>query len=199
MSRRSQTWPRIFSVKTVIANSQYELFPLLFPCRRSRLRMDRRGVATWREILGLMISACSSSLHFGGTPGLQTRATAGGLTLLGFNAAFIQWGDSIRAYGLGILLILISARPSGASSNAQHPPGLPWLPSWALPTSNACLPTQRSCLRCAWELLSSVSAAGLMPKPASVTYRLASCALSFALPGTAWWTSRMGHDDYGRR
>jgi hypothetical protein len=97
-----------FSFQYVIQSSQYELFPALLPAVL--------------HIYGLIAGLSDPALRiFGASVGIllliilwwNMRVVCRSfplvsLALLGFNSAFIQWGDEIRGYGLGICFLLLS-------------------------------------------------------------------------------------------
>ena len=87
---------------------QHEAFPLLFPLTvRMYAAFAGAGDTAFRVfglLVGLSIIAAlwiNSKLLFDGVPLLS-------LALLGLNASVLQWGDSLRGYGMGIVLILIT-------------------------------------------------------------------------------------------
>lgn len=87
---------------------QHEAFPLLFPLTvRTYAALAGAGDTALRVfgmLVGLGIIAAlwiNSKLVSESVPLLS-------LALLGFNASVLQWGDSLRGYGMGIVLILIS-------------------------------------------------------------------------------------------
>ena len=110
-----------FSVKYVIRNAQFEVFPLLLPAALHAYGwiagVSDLALRIFGTLVGIFIIGAlwlNMALVRRGVPLL-------GLALLGFNGDVIQWGDAIRGYGLGILLILLTAglmwrvveRPSG--------------------------------------------------------------------------------------
>jgi len=87
---------------------QHEAFPLLFPLTvRTYVAFAGASDTAFRVfgmLVGLGIIASlwiNSKLLFEGVPLLS-------LALLGLNASVLQWGDSLRGYGMGIVLILIT-------------------------------------------------------------------------------------------
>jgi hypothetical protein len=97
------------SVKEVVHYFPHEAFPLLFPAIvRTYSVVAGNADLAWR-VFGLLVGT-------GILAGLwwNLRSTGRGvpllsLALLGFNGAFLQWGDSMRGYGLGIVLMLFCA------------------------------------------------------------------------------------------
>jgi hypothetical protein len=97
-----------FSVRYVISNVQFETFPLLLPAvlhaygwiaGASDLALRIFGALVGISIIGALW--LNMAIVRRGVPLL-------GLALLGFNGDFIQWGDALRGYGLGVLLILLT-------------------------------------------------------------------------------------------
>jgi len=97
-----------FSFQYAIQSSQYELFPMLLPALL--------------HIYGLVAGLSDTAMRtFGAAVGIfllivlwwNMRVVGRSfpllsLALLGFNSAFIQWGDEIRGYGLGNCFLLLS-------------------------------------------------------------------------------------------
>ncbi len=87
----------------------HEAFPLIFPATIRTLAAVSGDSDTAYRVFGLIVGlGIVAALWWnfrilrGGVPLLS-------LALLGFNAAIIRWGDSLRGYGLGALFILLTA------------------------------------------------------------------------------------------
>ncbi len=96
------------AVKDVLAYFPHEAFPLLFPLTlRGYARIVGESDMAWR-LFGTLVG-----VSIIGALWLNMRIVRRGvpllsLAMLGFNGVFIQWGDSLRGYGLGILLNLLT-------------------------------------------------------------------------------------------
>jgi hypothetical protein len=96
------------SIKEVISNSQHELFPALFPeMLRVYCWIGGRSDAAMR-IFGMFVGISILAALWLNMWLIRRGVPLLSLALLGFNGAFIQWGDAIRGYGLGILFILLT-------------------------------------------------------------------------------------------
>src|SRR6266436_1857390 len=96
------------SFKDVISNFPHEAFPLLFPATiRAYAALSGGGDATWR-FFGFLVGIGVIGALWWNLWALKRGVPLLSLALLGFNAAFVQWGDSIRGYGMGTLLMLIT-------------------------------------------------------------------------------------------
>ncbi|MDA2923801.1 hypothetical protein MYX65_03930 [Acidobacteria bacterium AH-259-L09] len=96
------------TARDILQNFQHEAFPILFPFAvRAYTTIVGAGDFDFR-VLGMLVG-----MGIIGALWLNARLVGQGLplislVLLGFNPFFIQWGDSIRGYGLGIGLILLT-------------------------------------------------------------------------------------------
>ncbi len=97
------------TISDVINNLQYDSFPLLWHLIlrvwiRSGIGTSDRGIRLFGLLIGLGILATiwANARRF------RLPAPIAMLALLGFTSAFVYDGDSIRAYGLGILLGLLT-------------------------------------------------------------------------------------------
>ena len=98
-----------FSVQYVIHCAQFELFPALVPglmhvygwvAGHSDAAFRSFGLLTGISILGVLWWNMWT---------LSRGVPLASLAVLGFNSVFIQWGDSVRGYGLGSTFILLTA------------------------------------------------------------------------------------------
>jgi len=96
------------TARDILQNFQHEGFPILFPfALRAYTAIVGASDFDFR-VLGMLVG-----LGIIGTLWLNARLVGQdlpliSLMLLGFNTPFIQWGDSIRGYGIGSGLILIT-------------------------------------------------------------------------------------------
>src|SRR6266436_8143279 len=96
------------SFKDVISNFPHEAFPLLFPATvRAYAALSGGGDAAWR-FFGFLVGIGVIGALWWNLWTLRRGVPLLSLALLGFNAAFVQLGDSMRGYGLGTLLMLIT-------------------------------------------------------------------------------------------
>ena len=97
-----------FSVKYVVENAQHELFPVLVPALLHSFTALVGQTDIALRLFGLLVGIGIVAALWLNTLSLRRSVPLLSLALLGFNAAFIQWGDTVRSYGLGVLLILLS-------------------------------------------------------------------------------------------
>ena len=96
------------TARDVLQNFPLESFPILFPfALRAYTAIVGAGDFDFR-VLGMLVG-----MGIVGTLWLNARLVGQGLplislVLIGFNALFIQWGDSIRGYGIGSGFILLT-------------------------------------------------------------------------------------------
>jgi hypothetical protein len=96
------------SFKDVVSNFPHEAFPLLFPATvRAYAALSGGGDAAWR-FFGFLVGIGVIGALWWNLWVLRRGVPLLSLALLGFNAAFVQWGDSVRGYGLGTLLMLMT-------------------------------------------------------------------------------------------
>ncbi len=97
-----------FSFTHVLKSSQHEIFPVLLPLivhvYGAVMGTGDQAMRGLGMLIGLAIIAALWFSLF------TVRRTAPllSLALLGFNPAFLQWGDSLRGYGLGIFFVLLT-------------------------------------------------------------------------------------------
>src|SRR6266699_2465833 len=86
----------------------HEAFPLLFSAM-IRLWANAFGDSdsVWR-IFGFLIGCSIIGALWRVALRVGRRVPLVSLALLAFNGAFLEWGDSVRAYGIGTLLILLT-------------------------------------------------------------------------------------------
>lgn len=92
----------------ILQNFQYESFPILFPFALRAYTAIVGSSDFDLRVLGMLVG-----MGIIGALWLNARLVGQGLplislVLLGFNTLFIQWGDSIRGYGIGSGLILVT-------------------------------------------------------------------------------------------
>src|SRR5437588_2646471 len=86
----------------------HEAFPLMFP-GIIRLWANVFGDSdTAFCIFGFFIGCSIVAALWWVTLRIGRRVPLLSLAILAFNGAFLEWGDSVRAYGLGTLLILLT-------------------------------------------------------------------------------------------
>ena len=96
------------AARDILQEFPHESFPILFPFLL-RAYTAIVGASDFElRVLGMLVG-----MGIMGILWLNARVVGQGLplislVLLGFNTVFIQWGDSIRGYGLGSGLILIT-------------------------------------------------------------------------------------------
>ncbi len=96
------------TVREVAGHFQHEAFPLLFPMAVRAVAAiagdSDLGFRTFGLLVGLsIIGALWWNLWL-----VRRSVPLLALALLGFNGAFLQWGDSVRGYGLGTVFILLT-------------------------------------------------------------------------------------------
>jgi hypothetical protein len=99
---------RNFSLSAAINNSQHELFPALLPA----VLHGYNGVAgasdTALRVFGAAVGILIIAALWWTTWTIGKTVPLLSLALLGFNTMFIQWGDTVRGYGLGSLFIILA-------------------------------------------------------------------------------------------
>ena len=96
------------SARDVVHYFPHEAFPLLFPATvRTVAAVSEDRDAGWR-LFGLLVGSGIVGVLWLDLWLLRRGVPLFALALLGFNGAFIQWGDAIRGYGLGTLFILLT-------------------------------------------------------------------------------------------
>jgi hypothetical protein len=97
--------PSVYDITQVF---QHEAFPLLFPLTLRTYAAFAGTSDTAFRIFGLLVGLgilaalwMTAKAVIGGVPLLS-------LALLGVNASVIQWADSVRGYGLGIVLMVMT-------------------------------------------------------------------------------------------
>lgn len=93
----------------ILENLQYDSFPLLWHALlrfwiRSGIGSTDRGI----RVLGLLAGLGILATIWDNSRRFRTRPPIAALTLLGISTAVICYGDSIRGYGLGMLLELLT-------------------------------------------------------------------------------------------
>ena len=110
-----------FSVKYVISNAQFEVFPLLLPAALHAYGWIAGASDLALRMFGMLVGIAIIGALWLNMAFVRRGVPLLGLALLGFNGDFIQWGDAIRGYGPGILFIVLTVglmwrvveRPSG--------------------------------------------------------------------------------------
>jgi hypothetical protein len=87
----------------------HEAFPLLFPftIRGIALGIGQSDVVF--RCFGLVVGLATIAALWVNLRGIRRSVPLVSLAFLGFNGAFVQWGDSVRGYGLGTLCIMLFA------------------------------------------------------------------------------------------
>ena len=94
--------------KDVVSSLPHEAFPLLFSViLRSYSTVTGGSDIAWR-IFGFLVGISIVGALWWNMWVVRRGPPLLSLALLGFNAAFVQWPDTIRGYGLGIFLILMA-------------------------------------------------------------------------------------------
>lgn len=122
---------QIPTLSEIYARFPHEAFPLVFPCvLRSYIAVAGDGDFALR-LFGMLVG-----IAILGALWLNARSAGGvplvSLALLGFHPNFLLFGDSLRGYGLGVLLILLTlcafsrlvARPGWRTAAAAAVPAL---------------------------------------------------------------------------
>ena len=96
------------AVKDVLAFFPHEAFPLLFPAVvRTYARLAGDTDFEWR-LFGMAVGVSIIALLWWNSWIARRTVPLLSLAFVGFNGAFIQWGDAVRGYGLGIALMLLT-------------------------------------------------------------------------------------------
>jgi len=92
----------------VAANFQHEAFPLPFPLLvRSYIALFGATDASLRWF-GFVIGVAMVAVAWFNSRAIKDRGPLLLLTLFGLNATFLMWGTSLRGYGLGCVLLLLT-------------------------------------------------------------------------------------------
>ena len=110
-----------FSVKYAISNVKHDAFPSLLPAVLHAYGWIAGGSDVALRVFGTLVGIGIIGALWLNMGWVRCGVPLLGLALLGFNGDFIQWGDALRGYGLGILLMLLTVgllwrvveRPSG--------------------------------------------------------------------------------------
>ena len=97
-----------FSVQYVISQAQFEVFPLLLPAALHAYGWIAGASDAALRVFGTLVGVSIVGALWLNMAFVRRGVPLLGLALLGFNGDFIQWGDAIRGYGLGILFILLA-------------------------------------------------------------------------------------------
>jgi hypothetical protein len=96
------------SVHEITQVFQHEAFPLFFPLAvRAYSAVAGTGDSAVR-IFGLLVGLATLAALWITARAIGEAVPLLSIALFGFNPAVIQWADSLRGYGLGIVLILIT-------------------------------------------------------------------------------------------
>ena len=98
-----------FSVSYVINQAQFEVFPLLLPAVLHAYSWIAGGSDPALRVFGAVVGVSIIAALWLNMGFFRRGVPLLGLALLGFNGDVIQWGDAIRGYGLGMMLILLAA------------------------------------------------------------------------------------------
>lgn len=96
-------------IPDVINNLQYDSFPLLWHLVlrvwiRSGIGTSDRGI----RLFGLLVGLAILAVLWANARRFRLPTPIATLTLLGFTSVVVTWGDSIRGFGLGVLLALLT-------------------------------------------------------------------------------------------
>lgn len=97
-----------FSLSYVLANSQYEIFPMLFPGLLHIYSWVAGGSDLALRIFGTAVGVGLLAVLWWNMRLIRRSVPLLSLALVGFNGSFIQWGDEVRGYGLGMVFLLLT-------------------------------------------------------------------------------------------
>lgn len=97
-----------FSFSYVVANSQYELFPVLFPALLHVYSWVAGSGDLALRIFGMGVGGLLLAVLWWDMKIIRRSFPMLSLALVGFNGAFIRWGDEVRGYGLGMVFLLLT-------------------------------------------------------------------------------------------
>lgn len=90
---------------------EYDSFPILyFFVLRLWTGVFGAGNDAALRVLGLIVGLAIIGILWANARAFRARVPVLSIALLGLNPMFIRYGDSVRAYGLGILLVLLTLR-----------------------------------------------------------------------------------------
>ena len=92
----------------VVSHWPHEAFPLLFQTILRGYGWITGSTDTAWRIFGLLVGVSIIATLWWNMRVVRRGVPLLSLALLGFNADFVQWGDSIRGYGLGSLFMLLT-------------------------------------------------------------------------------------------
>ena len=96
------------SLSDLLCNFQHEAFPPLVPALL-RIVVSISGNSDLAlRIFGTLVGLAIIAALWWNLGLVRRSVPLLGLALLGFNSALIQWGDSVRGYGLGTLFIILT-------------------------------------------------------------------------------------------
>jgi hypothetical protein len=96
------------SVHEITKVFQHEAFPLLFPFTVRAYTVFAGASATAFRLFGFLVGLGVIAALWINAKVINGAVPLLSLALLGFNASVIQWGDSLRGYGLATVLMLIA-------------------------------------------------------------------------------------------
>jgi hypothetical protein len=95
-------------IQEVFNRFPHEAFPLPFPLMVRGLTELTANSDPGFRVFGLLVGLASLGALWLNLLLVRRGVPLLSLALLGFNGAFIQWGDSLRGYGLGTVFIILS-------------------------------------------------------------------------------------------
>jgi len=97
-----------FSFARALKSSQHEIFPVLLPLTAHAYSGLMGTSDQAMRGLGMIIGVAAVAALWFSMFTVRRTAPLLSLALLGLNPAFLQWGDSLRGYGLGIFFLLLT-------------------------------------------------------------------------------------------
>jgi hypothetical protein len=97
-----------FSAANVRESTQHEIFPIALPALAHAVSVFAGTGDSALRGLGAIIGLFIIGALWLGMLSLRRSVPLLSVALLGFNPAFLQWGDSLRGYGLGMFFLLMT-------------------------------------------------------------------------------------------
>jgi hypothetical protein len=95
------------TIREVVKYFPHEAFPLLVPMTLRAVTSICGGSETGFRVFGMLVGVGILGALWWNMKVVRRNVPLLSLALLGFNGALIQWGDSLRGYGLGTLMLLL--------------------------------------------------------------------------------------------
>lgn len=97
-----------FSVRYVVGNADHELFPVLVPAVLHAYGWVAGNSDVALRVFGALVGVAIIALLWWVMWTVRNGVPLLALALLGFNGVFVCWGDSLRGYGPGVCLLLLT-------------------------------------------------------------------------------------------